>query len=130
MTIPGRALPGGVPGKQFGSFDGKDNRRDLWMLLERLGDGVDREEAHGRRYSYLVGMCRLTGLPNLRVNEDVECTVSATYWAVVGLATSWGLDIEQAVRLLEMWVRKVTARAAVEIERFDSGRLPLPYFRP
>ena len=41
---------------QFGSFDGRDNRRDVFMLLKKLGDGLPERLGNERRAVFLQGL--------------------------------------------------------------------------
>ena len=91
-------------------FCGLDNRHDLWRLLDSLSDGVMAEVAFERRRRFLV-ICakRLAKDPlaqKCQVSDNGIVTTSDAYWALVGMAVGFGLDLEQAAILLERIVKQ------------------------
>lgn len=99
--------------KQFGSFEGLDNRRDLWRMLqrlERLSDGVAPEVGCARRREFFrrccVALAKKTGL-NVEVDPKTVGFVNETYHDIIALCMIPGwLDIETVAKSLEHYVRK------------------------
>lgn len=104
------------PGKQFGTFDGKDNRRDLWRLLgtlDRATTGRNRRLGSHRRKAFLWYCCKALekkfGVRGMGVTLDSACeyTVSVTYHDLVALTMHPGwLDLETIAAALELYTRK------------------------
>ena len=100
--------------KQFGSFEGLDNRRDLWRMLERLdrlSEGAAPEIGCRRRRDFLA-ICQraLAKKTGLKVEMD-PATVGMTreiYLDLIALCTPHGwLDLESVARTLERYVREL-----------------------
>lgn len=96
--------------KQFGSFDGLDNRRSLWGMLERLGDGVSWEQGYARRREVLQWcsqQCKGPFGKPVNVTDDGMVTTSDAYWILVGMATCYELDLDMVARKIDRWLSKL-----------------------
>lgn len=97
--------------KQFGTFDTLSDRRDLFRLLERLGDGVPAEVGCQRRREFLAWCCRQAGKRSgmlVAVDPKTIGLAGEVYADIVGIASLPGyLDIEAAAVELERIVRKL-----------------------
>lgn len=91
---------------QFGTFDGLDNRRELFRILERIGEGESEERAAVLRARALQ---RLTGLSPSQLAPLVQCrpmSPADAYCSLVGLTGVFGVPIEQAAMQLEGEARR------------------------
>jgi hypothetical protein len=100
-----------APVKQFGSFDGLDNRRELYRLLDRLSVGVSPAEGCRRRREFFARCCRALAAKTGQKVEVAPGTVGLvgeTYFDVVSLCVMPGyLDIEQVTKALERTVKEL-----------------------
>ena len=85
--------------KQYGSFEGLDNRRELWELLDRLGDGVAPEVGCARRREFLAWACRQAKFPGghpVRVDPKTVGLTREIYCDVVSLCSipEYRVDLE------------------------------------
>lgn len=82
------------------TFDGLDNRRELMVLLQRLGS--DR-----RRASFLRRLLPASSLPFAGVPAAVDgpCDPVAAYFCLVALCNELGVSVKEAARRLEEEVR-------------------------
>jgi hypothetical protein len=82
------------------TFDGLDNRREVMILLQRLG-------SDGRRARFLESLvphsCR--GFAGLPMKVADRCDPVAAYYMLVGITNELGVPIDTAARLLEREVR-------------------------
>lgn len=109
--------PGGgraAGGKQFGSFDGLDNRRDFYRLLQRLdrlSEGVAPEVGCARRREFLAWCCTVVAKNSGMGAAVGPQTVGFTweiYRDVCALASIPGwLDITIVACELERWVKRI-----------------------
>jgi hypothetical protein len=80
-------------------FDGLDNRRELMVLLQRLGTDQRRADF----ITGLVGRSR-RGFAGCAV-QVVNCDPVAAYYMLVGCCNELGVSINEAARVLESEVR-------------------------
>lgn len=78
------------------TFDGKDNRREVMILLERLGSDK-------RRAKFLEGLIprSLKGFANAPMKVTGNCDAVAAYFMLVGVCNELGVSINVAAGLLE-----------------------------
>jgi hypothetical protein len=83
--------------KQFGgSFEGLDNRRDLWKMLDRVGEGLPREMADVERARLLGGMLGTATSPAAAKGFVPQgLSTGDAYFAAIGIAGVLGADMEQ-----------------------------------
>ena len=96
--------------QNFGTFDGLDNRREIYRALRRLGEKCSEEQARARRACFLQGLLAgASELARLGVITDYPATVAEAYAMLVGISSvpAFGLPIEVAARKLEEVVRKL-----------------------
>lgn len=88
--------PGAVALK---TFDGKDNRKEVMILLERLGSDMGR----ARFLESLIPISlHMTGVP---MTVQGNCDAVAAYFMMVGICNELGVNINDAARLLEQEVK-------------------------
>lgn len=82
------------------SFDGRDNRREIMVLLQRLGS--DQRRAH-----FLESLVPLSlrGFAACPARIDGTCDPVAAYFILVGVCNEVGVSINEAARRLEEAVR-------------------------
>ncbi len=101
-------------GKQFGTFDTLESRRDLFRLLERLdrmGEGEAPEIGCRRRREFFAWCCREaaqnSGM-NVAVGPQTVGMAGEIYRDIVALCALPGyLDIEYVAKRLEQVVRRL-----------------------
>jgi hypothetical protein len=82
------------------TFDGLDNRREIMILLERLGS----DDRRARFIESLIPTSlKFCGVP-MRVTGI--CDPVAAYFMMVGVCNELGVSINEAARFLEKEVRK------------------------
>ena len=88
---------------QFGSFDGKDNRREILILFQRFGDG---EFANRKRAIFLQSLIRdsKNGFADKMCRME-PCDATAAYFAFVHITGVLGVNIDKAAAKLEQAVR-------------------------
>lgn len=86
---------------EIATFDGLDNRKELTILLSRLGDDQDRANFISR----LVTRSR-NGFAGCQV-KVVNCDPVAAYFMLVSCCNELGVSINEAARELEREVRKL-----------------------
>lgn len=81
------------------TFDGKDNRRELMLLLQRLGSDQ-------RRADFLSGLVSRSraGFAGCEV-KITNCDPIAAYFMFVSICNEIGVSINEAARLLEEEIR-------------------------
>lgn len=94
---------------QFGSFDARDNRREVFILFERLGENLPDEVARAKRAGFLQALIphghqALADRP-LIVNPD-QCSAVGAYQLFVAITGVLGVPVEKAAKILEEVVRK------------------------
>lgn len=91
----------------FGTFDGKDNRKELFRMLKRLEKGCSEEQAKARRACFLSGLLqRGSGMAKKGLIESPNSTLEA-FAMLVGITgvPAFGINIETAAKCLEKAVR-------------------------
>ena len=93
--------------KQFGTFDTLEDRRELLILLDKLGGGLPDELAKEKRAAWLQWLARkCKGLPDTaKVNPRV-CHPTGAYQLFVHIVGVLGVRIEDAAKWLEDEVRR------------------------
>jgi hypothetical protein len=91
---------------QFGSFDGRDNRRTVLDLFKRLGAGQGERVAGMMRAGFLEGLIQVAtggfaGAPLI----VTPCSAVEAYHLFVAITGCLGVAIEEAAGLLEEVVR-------------------------
>lgn len=83
------------------TFDGRDNRREIMILLERLGS--DR-----RRARFLESLIphSLKGFKNAPMKVTNHCDAVAAYYMLVGVCNELGVSINTAAARLEQEVKR------------------------
>lgn len=83
------------------SFDGKDNRREIMILLQRLGSDAARA-------AFLEGLVAHSprGFAGLPARIVGNCDVIGAYFILVSICNEVGVSINRAVRMLDEEVRK------------------------
>jgi hypothetical protein len=90
------------------TFDGLDNRREVMILLERLG-------SDGRRAKFLESLIpsSLKGFAGCPMKVRGNCDPVAAYYMLVGVCNELGVSINEAARRLEKEIKKGVGRAPV-----------------
>lgn len=86
---------------ELSTFDGRDNRREIIILLERLGSDQ-------RRRLFLESLIPLSlkgfaGCP-MKVTGAADCC--AAYFMLVSICNEIGVSINEAARRLDRFVKK------------------------
>jgi hypothetical protein len=84
------------------TFDGLDNRREIMVLLGRLGS--DRARA---RFIESLIPASMNGFADCPMKVKGPCDPATAYFMLVGVCNELGVSINEAARRLE---RKVSAR--------------------
>lgn len=84
------------------TFDGLDNRREVMILLERLGSDA-------KRAKFLEGLIpsSLKGFAGVPMKVRGNCDPAAAYFMLVGVCNELGVSINEAARKLEEEVRRL-----------------------
>lgn len=84
------------------TFDGLDNRREIMILLERLGSDQ-------RRARFLEGLIPLSlrGFAGCPMKVQGNCDPCAAYFMLVGICNEIGVSINEAAARLDRVVRKM-----------------------
>ncbi len=92
---------------QFGSFDGKDNRKEVLRLFQKMGHGVSEEVAAARRAQFLSALLRGSAMPGMATKPCLvtPCSPTDAYFEFVALTGCLGVNIEEAAKQLEEAVR-------------------------
>lgn len=82
------------------TFDGLDNRREIMILLQRLG-------SDHRRAQFLESLipASLNGFAGCPIKVQGKCDPAAAYFMLVGVCNEIGVSINEAARRLEKEVR-------------------------
>jgi len=83
------------------TFDGLDNRREIMILLDRLGS--DRRRAQFLESLIPVSLKGFAGCP-MKVRGN--CDSVAAYYMLVGVCNELGVSINEAARRLDRVVSK------------------------
>ena len=84
------------------TFDGLDNRREVMLLLDRLGS--DRRRA---RFIESLIPRSLKGFAGCPMKVAGACDTVSAYYMLVGVCNELGVSINEAARLLTMVVRRL-----------------------
>jgi hypothetical protein len=92
--------------RDFGTFDGLDNRKELMYLLGKLGEGLPELEQARCRGRFLRRLLRLSenGFKDKDMEVSDACLVDS-YLAFVAIVNALGVPIYQAMSLLEEEIR-------------------------
>ncbi len=82
-------------------FDGKDNRKEIMILLQRLGSDQ-------RRARFLEGLIphSLKGFKDAPLKVTGTCDVGAAYFMLVSICNEIGVSINTAAQKLDKVVSK------------------------
>lgn len=85
------------------TFDGLDNRREIMILLDRLG-------SDSRRAKFLESLIpfSLKGLANAPMKVKGNCSPVAAYYMLIGICNEIGVSINEAASRLEREVNSTT----------------------
>lgn len=83
------------------TFDGRDNRKEIMLLLVRLGNDK-------RRASFIESLipASLNGFANCPMKVKGHCTPVAAYYMMVSVCNELGVSINEAARRLEQEVKR------------------------
>jgi hypothetical protein len=83
------------------TFDGRDNRREVMVLLDRLGTDQNRAQ-------FLESLIpnSLRGFAGCPMKVCGNCDAVAAYYMLVGICNELGVSINVAARRLESEVRR------------------------
>ena len=90
-----------MPKSELESFDGLDSRREVMILLQRLGSDQSRADF----ISTLVQRHSRNGFAGCEAKVVDTCDPVAAYFMLVGACNELGVSIDKAARLLEERVR-------------------------
>ena len=82
------------------TFDGRDNRRELMILLDRLG-------ADKRRAKFIESLIPASakGFAGCPMKVQGNCDAVAAYFMLVGVCNELGVPINRAAATLENWIK-------------------------
>lgn len=84
------------------TFDGLDNRKEIMILLQKLGS----DEKRANFIRSLLPHSLKDGLAKLPVTVSGACDPVAAYFMMVGMCNELGVSINMAARKLEAIVSK------------------------
>lgn len=86
------------------TFDGKDNRREIMILLERLGSDAARAR-------FIEGLIphSLKGFAAAPMKVRGTCDPTAAYFMMVSVCNELGVSINTAAKKLDAEVSKLTS---------------------
>lgn len=91
---------------QFGSFDGRDNRKTVMDLFVRFGHNRPEAHAAAMRAAFLQGlMDHSTNCFAGKMVQVSPCSAVEAYHLFVAITGCLGVPVEKAARTLEMVVR-------------------------
>ena len=110
---------------QFGTFDNLADRRELYYLFEKLGEGLDEEDARKVRAQFLQDLIphsvsEFAGKP-MFVNPD-QCAPLHAYLLFGQICGILGVPIDDGARRLEAVIRRqewMRDRSRAYIARVD-----------
>lgn len=87
---------------ELDTFDGLDNRREVMILLDRLGNDK-------RRAKFLESLIpnSLKGFAGCPMKVKGNCDAVAAYFMLVGVCNELGVSINTAARMLDKVVRQL-----------------------
>lgn len=91
-----------MPGKsEIDTFDGRDNRKEIMILLQRLGSDQ-------RRARFIEGLIpsSLKGFSACPMKVQGSCDPCAAYFMLVGVCNELGVSINEAARRLDREVSR------------------------
>ena len=95
--------------QQFGTFDNAEDRREIFILMERLGGDLPMLEARKARAEYLQGLIPLSvsslAEKPMVVNPD-QCDPLPAYFLFVAIVGVLGVPIGEAAKRLDAFVTK------------------------
>jgi hypothetical protein len=92
--------------RQFTSFDGRDNRRELMILFQKLGDHLPEVLAREKRAEFLRRLVKDS--KNKFAERDVKitpCGPVEAYFAFTAITGVLGVNIDRAASKLERLVK-------------------------
>ena len=84
------------------SFDGLDSRREIMILLQRLGS----DKARAKVLESLLP-ASANGFAGLPIKVRGPCDPIAAYYMLIGVTNELGVSINEAARRLENRVRRM-----------------------
>lgn len=86
---------------ELSTFDGLDNRREIMILLERLGSDK-------RRAKFLESLIpnSLKGFAGCPMKVKGNCSPVTAYYMLIGVCNELGVSINTAAHKLEMEVKR------------------------
>ena len=92
---------------QFGSFDGLDNRRELMILFQRLGENLPEQLAREKRAEFLRRLIKRSGNGFADKAASVKpCDPVEAYFAFNAITGVLGVNVDAAAKLLEDEVKR------------------------
>lgn len=91
---------------ELDTFDGLDNRREVMILLDRLGSDE-------RRARFLLSLvpASATGFANVPAEFHGRCDAVTAYFMLVAVCNEVGVSVNEAARRLDRVVSRPTRRA-------------------
>ena len=86
------------------TFDGKDNRKEIMIMLFRLGS----DQRRARFLESLIPLS-LKGFAGVPMKVQGQCDPSAAYFMMVSTCNELGVSINVAARKLEQEVKRGSA---------------------
>ena len=86
---------------EIDTFDGLDNRREIMILLQRLG--TDKNRA---KFLESLVPSSLRGFAGCPMKVQGRCDPAAAYFMLVGVCNELGVSINEAARRLDRIVSK------------------------
>lgn len=92
--------------RQFGSFEGLDNRKELMRLFVRLGEGLPETMAREKRARFLQSLMgdSTTGLDGKPL-AVTPCSAVEAYNLFIAITGVLGVEIDGAAQKLERLVK-------------------------
>ena len=91
------------------TFDGKDNAREIKILLHKLGEGVEEWRGNLRRAKFLKSLIPLSvaGFMEAPIEIDPrQCHEPGAYVLLTQICSVIGVSINESARRLEETIRK------------------------
>lgn len=88
---------------ELATFDGRDNRREIMILLDRLGSDK-------RRARFLESLIPLSlkGFAGCPMKVTNNCDATSAYFMLVSICNEIGVSINEAASRLEKKVKQLT----------------------
>lgn len=86
---------------ELDTFDGLDNRREVMVLLDRLGSDAKRA-----RFLESLIPASLKGFAGCPMRVRGQCDALRAYFMLVGVCNELGVSINEAARRLEAVVKE------------------------